>query len=125
MMPEKSKLLVVDDESLLLDLYKALLQSEGYTVITANSGEEALEICGDPENEIDGLITDIVMPGISGVVLAHKVKKFRGVDFKVLFMSGYNEALDEISLPEERRHFLKKPFSNSDLLSTVQELFMA
>ncbi len=81
------KLLVVDDEKNILKLYKAELEDEGYTVITANSGKEAIELF---EKENPDLVTlDILMPDIDGIRVLRQMKEMRP-NVPVIMLTAYD-----------------------------------
>ena len=90
-----------------------------------NSGPKALEIFGQKAKEIDLVITDLVMPQMSGGVLAERLTLLRP-QLKVLFMSGYmDDAVVRHGLPAVEVHFLPKPFSLSVLVAKVREVLDA
>jgi CheY-like chemotaxis protein len=100
------KVLVVDDDVLVLDLTATMLEELGYDVLTARSGTEALgQIAYDRKIEV--LITDINMPGLSGSELAERARGFRG-ELKVILVSGRES--DGHSFP-----LIRKPVLQSDL----------
>ena len=114
-------LLVVDDNPRILELITSALQSETCKILTASSGVEALQIAYEYEGHIDLLVTDVVMPGISGTLLASRMEAIRS-NLPVLYMSGYAEQsslLDDSKL-ELGRNLLEKPFSLSVLRQTVE-----
>ncbi len=81
------KILVVDDEKNILKLYKAELEDEGYTVVTANSGREALEIY---EQEKPDLITlDIMMPEMDGIQVLRQIKQ-KAPDIPIIMLTAYD-----------------------------------
>src|SRR6185503_19129136 len=81
--------LLVEDEPMVRAVAERALTRHGYTVITADSGEAALEVLGRGET-IDLLISDVVMPGMDGPTMVEEARKDRP-DLKILFMSGYAE----------------------------------
>ncbi|MDQ6663769.1 MAG: response regulator [Acidobacteriota bacterium] len=114
-------LLVADDEPVVLSLARAILARYGYQVFLAADGAEALRICRDKHKTIDLLLTDVIMPRMSGLELAHCVKELNGA-MRCIFMSGYD--YDQI-----RNHgggnlncdYLRKPFTPEALLRKVRE----
>ncbi|RJP24360.1 MAG: response regulator [Deltaproteobacteria bacterium] len=113
--------LVVEDEEFVLGLVKRVLMELGYTVLAAGCGEEALEILGKKGADVRLILTDIVMPRISGRDLALRAsERFPGI--RVLFMSGYPRSEREKGeeLPPDTT-FLQKPFSPAILARTVRE----
>lgn len=110
-------ILVVDDEPIVLSLVGRILELAGYSVFLANRPSEALMLAQG--NRIDILLTDVVMPGMSGPVLAEGlVRLFPALKGRCIFMSGYTFGL---SFPEGA-HFIPKPFQNGDLLAKVREV---
>jgi nitrogen-specific signal transduction histidine kinase len=115
-------LLTEDDEGLRLAYFK-MLQRNGFEVLTAQNGSEALAICKQHESPIALLLTDILMPGMSGPELAHNALQLRP-EMRVLFMSGYaGEALDEIAhdLPQPIQ-LIQKPFGKSALIAKIKSI---
>ncbi len=116
-------IMVVDDETSLCDLIVNTLKPLGYHVIKAASGEAALASFNSGEVAIDLLLTDVVMPGMSGVELARCLRaQFDGL--KVLFMSGYpagNIAEHDIKMDADHP-FLQKPFAPNELTDRVREI---
>ncbi|MGA2695409.1 MAG: PAS domain S-box protein [Terriglobales bacterium] len=113
-------ILVVEDDEYLRELNVSMLQSAGYQVICANNAEAALEIVKATDREIDLLLTDVIMPGKSGVELATLAKAIRP-NLHSLFVSGYTGdvvALRGGQIPEAT--FLEKPFTRSSLLKKVR-----
>jgi two-component system cell cycle sensor histidine kinase/response regulator CckA len=94
------------------------LTRHGYTVITADNGEEALEIIGRNE-PIDLLISDVVMPGMDGPTMVSEARKSRP-ELKILFMSGYAEEQLRKSIDIENVNFLAKPFSVTELAEAAR-----
>jgi two-component system cell cycle sensor histidine kinase/response regulator CckA len=113
-------ILLAEDEEPLRTLTATLLERHGYVVITATSANEALRIAEDNSRRIDLLLTDLIMPELSGPAVAERVSELvPGV--KVLFMSGYADDLvlrNGILSPGAA--FLEKPFSATDLASKVR-----
>ena len=89
---EPCTILVVDDNEQLRPLIAELLVAERYDVVQASGAEEAIRICKTHDGEIALLLTDVTMPGMSGLELAQKIRELRA-DIKVLFMSGYTEGV--------------------------------
>jgi two-component system cell cycle sensor histidine kinase/response regulator CckA len=115
--------LLVEDEPMVRAVAERALTRHGYTVITADSGEDALEVIGRGE-EIDLLISDVVMPGMDGPAMVEEARKQRP-DLKVLFMSGYAEEQLRDSIGVGNAHFLPKPFSVQDLAEAAKRAFGA
>jgi two-component system cell cycle sensor histidine kinase/response regulator CckA len=110
--------LLVEDEPMVRSVAERALTRHGYTVITADNGEDALEIVnrGEP---IDLLISDVVMPGMDGPTMVREARKSRP-DLKILFMSGYAEEQLRKSIDIENVNFLPKPFSVTELAEAAR-----
>jgi signal transduction histidine kinase/CheY-like chemotaxis protein len=109
--------LMVDDEDLLLTMGQMILSSYGYQVFTSNSGAKALEMIDSGRNSIDLVITDLVMPNMSGREFVEHLRR-RLPRVPVICMSGYvrsaNQTEDEL--------YMQKPFTSQDLLRTVKQV---
>ncbi len=117
-------ILLVEDNNGLRALGQRALGREGYTVITASAGEEALQLC-PPGVSLDLLVTDMVMPGMDGRALASQLRRSRP-SLKVLYMSGYTEDVGFRQGGLEREaSFLQKPFGPGDLVQRVREMLGA
>ncbi|HNX57783.1 MAG TPA: response regulator, partial [Spirochaetota bacterium] len=114
-------LLVVEDESSVLDLDKRILTHLGYRVHAFDDPTEALN-AADKGEGIDLLITDVIMPKMTGRDLAHALRgKFP--DLKILFVSGYStDIISNQGFLEEEAFFLEKPFSLNDLAAKVRSV---
>ena len=94
------------------------LTRHGYTVVTANNGEEALEVI-DRGEEIALMISDVVMPGMDGPATVREARKSRP-DLPILFMSGYAEEQLRKSIDFDNVAFLPKPFSVQELAEAAR-----
>jgi two-component system cell cycle sensor histidine kinase/response regulator CckA len=110
--------LLVEDEPMVRSVAERALTRHGYTVVTADNGEDALEIVnrGEP---IALLISDVVMPGMDGPTMVREARKSRP-ELKILFMSGYAEEQLRKSIDIENVNFLPKPFSVTDLAAAAR-----
>jgi two-component system cell cycle sensor histidine kinase/response regulator CckA len=113
-------ILVVDDEKSVLSVTSAFLLRSGYKVLEANSGARALEICAGGETGIHLLLTDVVMPRMSGPELAERLLAIYP-DLRVLYMSGYEDYHFEKYRPFALKWLLRKPFTPVSLLSLVRQ----
>ena len=114
--------LLVEDAEPLRTLARELLEGCGYTVLEAKDGAEAMEVAGQHAEPIHLLLTDVVMPGMSGPELAERLTPGRP-GMKVLYVSGYtNEAVNHRLPMKEGMAFLQKPFTRQALASKVREL---
>ena len=115
-------ILAVDDDPTMLDLVQEVLRPLGYNVLSATSGEEALEMAASHRDKIDLLLTDVVLPGIKGQDLAKQMlNSCPGVN--ILFMSGYLCPSMAHSSSEQRfEGFIQKPFSPNALLRKLRKI---
>lgn len=113
-------ILLVEDESALRTLVRGILESAGYTILEARDGREALDLSQQYTGTIHLLLTDIVMPLISGTVLAETLEQQRP-ELRVLFISGYAGLTVGGKNPVEGRMYLAKPFSRQALARKVRE----
>ncbi|HVZ48418.1 MAG TPA: PAS domain S-box protein [Gemmatimonadaceae bacterium] len=114
-------ILLVEDELLVRRSAARALAAAGYTVREAASGEAAARLAGDPGMTIDLLVTDVVMPGIGGAVLADWVRATRP-GLKVLYTSGYtDDAILRHGVQQQEVAFLAKPYDVRALLTKVRE----
>ena len=116
-------ILVVDDDDALLRLVSEILRTHGYSVIGASDGAAALALVEHQDRVIDAMVTDIVMPRLSGRSLAEQVLAHRP-DLPILFMSGYlGDDLDVLgSLLAPRVAFVQKPFDPDTILMKLREV---
>jgi CheY-like chemotaxis protein len=112
-------ILLVEDEAALREITCEYLQSRGYTVLTAGSGMQALEICRVHETPIDILMTDIIMPGIQGPELVKAALDMRP-QMRVIYVSGYTDRGLEIATTQSNAVLLRKPYSLADLGHTIR-----
>jgi PAS domain S-box-containing protein len=121
--PERGEglILVVEDDQTVLDLAAASLRSQGYDVLTARGPLDALRIFDRTGEKIKLVLTDIMMPDMSGTEMA-KEMRLKHPDIKLLFMSGYSEEkLKSHDFPCEQSPFMTKPFSPADLAQLVRK----
>jgi CheY-like chemotaxis protein len=112
--------LVVDDSESLRPVVKRILRQYGYTVVEAASGDDAKSVVADHPGPIQLLLTDIVMPGMSGPELARDLARSQP-DLRVLFMSGYaGNAIVSERLRHPSAGFIEKPFSPETLAREVR-----
>jgi CheY-like chemotaxis protein len=124
--PERGEglVLVVEDEQAVLDLAAVSLRSQGYDVLTASGPLEALRIFDRAGEKINLVISDIMMPDMSGTDMA-KEMRLKHPDVKLLFMSGYpEEKLNALDFPGDQIQFMTKPFSPADLAILVQKCML-
>jgi len=112
-------ILLVEDEDAVRTLVEAILTADGYTVLVARSPDEAARLCRDYELAIDVLLTDVVMPGVSGPELAKGLVALRP-GLRVVYMSGYaGEYLDGEGIHTDGAAMLQKPFTAASLSEKI------
>jgi len=118
-------ILLVEDEASVRGLTSRILEKQGYRVIAAQHGREAMDIASREEGHIDLVLTDVVMPGMNGRGLVERLSGIRP-GIKSLYMSGYTD--DDIirrGFIEASKSFLQKPFTSDGLLQTVRKVLDA
>ncbi len=120
--PKGETVLIVEDEEALLQVTRRILARNGYQVITAADGREALRVARDHQGDIQLLITDVVMPHMLGKDVAEQVRAVRP-EVDVLFMSGYAQpVLTSQGRIDPDVALVEKPFSEADLLAKAGEV---
>ena len=115
-------ILLAEDEQDVREVAREFLESAGYTVLLAANGAEALERAAGYAGPIELLVTDMVMPGITGHELVRRLRQQRP-DFGVIYMSGYSEqAAAEATKSDPTATVVTKPFSRAAILRTVREI---
>jgi two-component system, cell cycle sensor histidine kinase and response regulator CckA len=118
----RGTILLVEDETVVRELLTSVLVKEGHEVLVAADGEEALALATSHDGPLDVLLTDLVMPGISGRALAERLTDARP-ELAVVYMSGYTEdAIVRHGVREAGAMFLQKPFKLPEVIGTVGEL---
>jgi len=118
-------ILLVEDDPQVREFARRVLSRHGYEVREASDGETALDMAFADPDEIELLITDVVMPGLSGKALAEKLHN-RRPELKTLFISGYNEEIiSQHGLDRAKADLLQKPFNSAKLLAKVRSLLDA
>ncbi len=114
--------LLVEDDDGVRELAQLTLEENGYRVVVASNGSEALRLLDNFKETVHLLLTDVIMPEMSGRQLAEQVVQKRP-EIKVLYMSGYTDnAIVHHGVLEEGTEFIQKPFSAQDLLRKVREV---
>lgn len=117
--------LLVEDETTILNMASSMLGMQGYNVLPAESPDEAIRLAREHAGAIHLLLTDVIMPNMNGKDLA-KTLSSNYPDMKCLFMSGYTaDIMAQNEIQEEELHFIQKPFSLSDLAFTVRNVLDA
>lgn len=115
-------ILLVEDEDVVRGLTKNILMQAGYNVLDARSGDEAIRLCQAHAGPIDLLLTDVVMPEVSGKDVADRLLELRP-SIRVLFMSGYtDEAIVQHGVLDANVKFIQKPFTWVALTRKVREV---
>jgi DNA-binding response OmpR family regulator len=114
-----AKILLAEDEELLRELETTILEHAGYEVITGEGPDELRSLVSGYKDNVDLLLTDVVMPGVSGQELV-RLARGRWPGVRVLYMSGYSN--EEIRIAEPDTEFLQKPFTPSELMAKIQEI---
>ena len=118
----KETILVVEDEEAVRELILTVLKEKGYEVLTSRDPRQAEQVAAQFKGEIHLLLTDMVMPGISGRELATRIQARRS-DIRVLYMSGYTDnVITAGGMLEKGLAFLQKPFSPATLAQKVREV---
>ena len=114
-------ILLVEDSKMVRDMAKALLKRQGYTVLVAENGTNALSVLKNHDGPVDLLLTDVVMPGMNGKALFDLIRA-KYPDMKVLYMSGYmDHEIAHHGVLDEGMQFIQKPFSVLALAAKVRE----
>jgi len=123
--PENSgteTLLIVENEPAIRNLLQVALRRNGYTVLAAESGREALELVRNHDGAIDLLITDVMMPDMDGPELVRQLSTILP-DTRTLFMSGYmDDTLGERGILSSNANFIQKPFSPRTIAQKVRDI---
>jgi polar amino acid transport system substrate-binding protein len=115
-------ILVAEDNEKLRNLSEIVLTQNGYEVILAQDGKQAIDKFIDNKDRIQLVIIDMIMPKKSGKETYEEIKAVRP-DIKVLFWSGYmSDRIESLFTNKEELHFLNKPISPKDLLRKVREI---
>lgn len=113
-------ILVVEDEEEVRVIIASILDSHGYNVLVATDGDDAWQLYQQHTDKIDLLLTDVVMPHLSGPELVNQIKA-TGRHLPVLYMTGYPQDFITTYGPVDQQHILNKPFTSADLLVSVQQ----
>jgi CheY-like chemotaxis protein len=114
-------ILLVEDEAEVRELARKILEGNNYRVLLAKDGQSALRIVEKYRKEIDLILTDVIMPGMSGRDVAREIQK-RKPGIRVVYMSGYtDDAILPHGILEENARFIQKPFGSFELLRIIRE----
>jgi signal transduction histidine kinase/CheY-like chemotaxis protein len=123
--PERGteRILLVEDDESVRRFVKTILETAGYTVFAADSGSSAIDTLESMKEPPDLLLTDVIMPGMDGRVLAQEVAR-RSPGIRLIFMSGYAEVAAGLPGPQDSDfRLIQKPFAASSLLHKIREIF--
>ena len=115
----ESTILLVEDEAVVREVTRAVLEHAGYRVLACNGPEEALRVGSEHRGHIGLLLSDVVMPGMNGHELALRLQSLRP-GLRIVFMSGYadRDVLHKV-MEEGMTNYIQKPFTINILLSRV------
>ncbi len=123
-LPIRAAVLVVDDEPMVLNLVVCILERAGFKVLRASGADEAMRLAGEHSGHIDLLLADVVMPGLSGPMLADRLLE-RRPGIRCLFMAGLPDTHEvQHSIVRMGRPFLAKPFFPEALLGKVRQVLI-
>lgn len=117
---QEKTILNVEDDSVIGTLYRIILESSGYRVINAVDGEDGINKFIEHQDEIQLLITDVIMPKKNGKALYEEIKEINS-DVKVIFTSGYDNDLTK-ELQIGGMAYLQKPYPPAKLLAKIKEV---
>jgi len=120
--PGRETILIVDDEEFILDTCAAMLETMGYKVLFADSGEKALEVFRKNQSKIDLVILDVVMPGMDGLETFEHLKQI-DPQIKIIMSSGYGiEDINEEIIKDGRTELIQKPFSLNQINQIIRDM---
>jgi CheY-like chemotaxis protein len=120
--PKGETILVVEDEAALCEVARRIFGRNGYHVITAASGPDAIEIVRAYQGDIHLLVTDVVMPHMLGKEVSEQIRAIKP-DIEVLFMSGYaRRVLTSQGMLDPNVALVEKPFSEAELMGTAAQI---
>jgi CheY-like chemotaxis protein len=124
--PEQNEttILLVEDEADLRDLLSRILQDNHYQVLEAEDGEQALRVANRSPTRIDLVLTDLIMPGLSGYDVAQKIRAIRP-GIKIMYITGYVDGKKQSHRLQRDERLLQKPVHPEQLLSSVREMLSA
>lgn len=114
-----ARILVAEDEELILAVFQAILKKAGFEVVAASNGVQAASIF-DGDSNFDLVITDLALPGLDGTALATHIRKARP-DMKIIFSTGNITHAPQQAAEQFNATFLPKPFGFEELVTTVNK----
>jgi PAS domain S-box-containing protein len=122
-LPGNEKIMVVDDEDAITEIYKTLLENFGYQVNTFDNAVDALETFKTDPDQFDLIITDMTMPGLTGDKFALEIFKIKP-DFPIILCSGFSDNISPGKVLQLGiRYFIQKPVLNQDLMIIIRKIF--
>lgn len=120
----RGTILLVEDEPFLREATARLLQSSGFDVIEAANAKRALELFQENDGHIDVLMTDLSLPGGSGVQLGRNIRR-RSPDIPILFTSGYFNGGCDDGQVDGFAYYLPKPYMRAELVAKIEQILQA
>lgn len=120
-MNNTTKLLIIDDNKEILDALYDFLSKKSYNIVSASNGLEGLKLIENERQRFDLVITDLIMPDISGVALISIIKK-KYPDIRVIAITGWGEHPEALATEAEADYVLEKPFELSELEKLIKKL---
>jgi|SRR5580700_3925124 two-component system cell cycle sensor histidine kinase/response regulator CckA len=115
-------ILLVEDEPFVREATRSLLESAGFSVLSAADAASAIKVYKESENAIDLLMTDMILPGRTGRQLGEEMRQL-SPNIKVLVTSGYTHAEYAVDEPNSNTYFLAKPYSRQGLVNKIGGIF--
>ena len=118
----KKNIMVVDDEENIVELVKAIMENEGYDVITASDGKECLEKLKSAKPDL--ILLDMMMPGMSGREVCERIRadpKTKNLKVAFLTVAKFSEAGKDVLNKMKVADYINKPFDNDDLIARVKK----
>lgn len=119
--PQQRTILLVEDEPFVCDATGSILERAGFAVLPAQDACEAIRIYEQCQHRIDLVMTDMVLPGRTGLQLGHDLRQ-RFPNLLVLLTSGYSNAEYDTESPDAHTYFLAKPYSRRSLVEKIEEI---
>lgn len=119
----KKKIMIVDDEESLIELVRAIMEQEGYEVITAMNGEDAIDKLKTAKPDL--ILLDMMMPGMSGREVCDKIRsdpKTKNLKIAFLTVAKFSEAGKGVLKEMKVLDYITKPFDNTDLIKRVKKI---
>ena len=116
----KPTVFVIDDEEIIRDMTTDMLTDMGYNVLTSGDGEQAIQLFQGVSNDINVVLLDMIMPGLSGPEILTELQRIKP-DIKVILSSGFSiEEVPQHILAQENTDFIEKPYRLNELLDKIK-----